>query len=213
MNVQAIVDKKKRILFRDISSRGAEHDSTAWKNTPLYKWCIDNWRTLAREGLYFIGDSAYSIMSFLITPFDNTYHQTGEDNFNFFHSSSRISVECTFGEVDLRWGILWRTLGFSLEHNTKIIDACMRLHNFIVDFREEHSDVGPDREIFDEDCRRFMAVNPDLDFDGVVGGDDEEKRDSDGNKLVGGRPTNLEVECRKYGKSLRAIKLGSRSTR
>ena len=45
-------------------------------------------------------------------------------------------MECAFGEIDLRWGILWRPLKFALELNCKVIDACMRLHNFIVDFRE-----------------------------------------------------------------------------
>ena len=33
LNVQCIVDKKKRILYRTIKSRGAEHDSTAFKNS------------------------------------------------------------------------------------------------------------------------------------------------------------------------------------
>jgi hypothetical protein len=42
INVQVIVEKNKRILFRDISSRGAENDSTAFKNTPLYHWCLRN---------------------------------------------------------------------------------------------------------------------------------------------------------------------------
>lgn len=32
LNVQCIVDKQKRVLFRTIKSRGAEHDSTAFKN-------------------------------------------------------------------------------------------------------------------------------------------------------------------------------------
>ena len=102
INVQVKVDKNKRVVFRDISSRGAEHDSTAWKNSPLYTWCIDNWEYLAEKGFYFIGDSAYSFMSFLVTPFENVLHQTEGDNFNFFHSSSRIIIECTFGEVGLR---------------------------------------------------------------------------------------------------------------
>jgi hypothetical protein len=35
INVQCIVDKKKRILHRTILSRGAEHDSTAFKNSKL----------------------------------------------------------------------------------------------------------------------------------------------------------------------------------
>lgn len=106
INVQAIVDKKKRILYRQILSRGAEHDSTAFKNGALYQCLMNNWRFLALKGLYFIGDSAYALKSFLLTPFDNVLHGTSEDNFNFFHSSSRISVECAFGEIDLRWGIL-----------------------------------------------------------------------------------------------------------
>lgn len=71
-----------------------------------------------------------------MTPYDNAMHGTAEDNFNFLHSSSRIVVECAFGEINLRWGILWRPLQFSLDLNCKVIDACMRIHNFIVDFRE-----------------------------------------------------------------------------
>ena len=133
LNVQAIVDKKKRILFQSIRSRGAEHDSTAFKNSSLHKWLMLNWRALARKGFHFIGDSAYSIKSFLITPYDNAMHGTAEDNFNFFHSSSRISVECCFGEINLCWGIFWRELNYSLKTNVMIIDACMRLHNFIAE--------------------------------------------------------------------------------
>ena len=50
INVQAIVDKKKRILFRSIlsSSRGAEHDSTAFKSTSLYSWLLWNSERMAR---------------------------------------------------------------------------------------------------------------------------------------------------------------------
>ena len=49
-----------------------------------------------------------------LPPFDNVLHGTNEDNYNFFHSSSRICVECTFGEIDLRWGILWRASSVQL---------------------------------------------------------------------------------------------------
>ena len=101
INVQVISSQKKKILFRDISIRGAEHDSTAFKNSPLYKWCIENWEYLAEKGFYFLGDSAYPIMSFIVTPYDNVLHKTPGDNFNFFHSSLRMPIECTFGEVDL----------------------------------------------------------------------------------------------------------------
>jgi hypothetical protein len=110
ISVQAIVDSKKRILFRSNESRGGEHDSLAFKHTELYTWLVQNWEHLARKQFYFIGDSAYSLKSFLLTPYDNTRHATPVDNYNFFHSSSRIVVECAFGEINLRWGILWSKL-------------------------------------------------------------------------------------------------------
>ena len=133
ISVQAIADKKKQVLFRSIESRGAEHDSSAFKHTSLYTWLIENWKTLNDKGYHFIGDSLYSLKSFLHTPYDNAVHGTAKDNYNYFHSLSRIVVECRFGEIDLRWGILWKpSLHFSLEHNCKDIDACICLHNFIV---------------------------------------------------------------------------------
>ena len=206
VNVQAIVDKKKRILFRSIMSRGAEHDSTAFKNSSLYTWLIGNWQTLARKGYYFIGDSAYSLKSFVLTPYDNAVHGTPEDDFNFFHSSCRISVECCFGEIDLRWGILWRELNYALDVNCKIIDACMRLHNFIVEHRNEDESTfaeSLDFEIFDDDCRRFYAVDPFHNYEGVYGGEQDCRRDADGSIAQGGRPTRMEASSTNVGKTWR----------
>ncbi len=53
------------------------------------------------KGLHFIGDSAYSLKSFILTPYDNAAYGNLEDNYNFFYSSLQIAVECCFGEVDL----------------------------------------------------------------------------------------------------------------
>ena len=205
VNVQAIVDKKKQILFRSIMSRGAEHDSTAFKKSSLYAWLLQHWQTLAGKGYYFIGDSAYSQKSFLLMPYDNAIHGTPEDNYNFFHSSSRIAVECCFGEVDLRWGILWRELNYSLEVNCKIIDACMRLHNFIVEHRNDELSFRQslDFEIFDDDCRRFYAVNPFLDNEGVYRGEEDVRRNEDGSILMGGRPNWAEAVSTDIGKDWR----------
>ena len=202
LNVQAIVDKKKRVLFRSIISRGAEHDSTAFKNSRLYQWLMHNWKSLMDKGYYFIGDSAYALKSFLLTPYDNAMHGTTEDNYNFFHSSSRISVECAFGEIDLRWGILWKELEYSLELNCTVIDVCMRLHNFIVEHRNSDRMDVLDREVFDDDCRRFFAINPSIN-EGVSGGEDCICLDEHGNVLRGGRPSNAEKDSSDWGKNWR----------
>jgi hypothetical protein len=165
-----------------------------------------HWPTLAQKGFYFIGDSAYSLKSFLLTPFDNAMHGTAEDNYNFFHSSSRIAVECCFGEIDLRWGIFWRELNYSLSTNIMIVDACMRLHNFIVDHREEDNELfstSIDRAVFDEECRRFYAVNPFIDNVGVDSGECDVRRDEHGNQIRGGRPSRSEQASSAHGKFFR----------
>ena len=56
-------------------------------------------------GYFVLVNSAYGIESLLIHPYDNTPPRTPEDDFNFYHSSARITVKCTFGEINLRWGI------------------------------------------------------------------------------------------------------------
>ena len=204
LNVQAIVDKKKRVLYRSILSRGAEHDSTAFKNSSLYGWLSVHWKRLCEKGYYFIGDSVYALRSFIHTPYDNALHDTPEDNYNFFHSSSRISVECAFGEIDLRWGIFWRPLQYSLRRNIQIIDACMRLHNFIVDHRPSGGAATLDyidRDVFDDECRRFFHANPA--DEGVYGGESDICLDAEGNRMRGGRPPRLEVQLAEMGKNWR----------
>ena len=157
---------------------------------------------LGRRGFYFVGDSAYSLKSFLLTPYDNVMHGSHEDNYNFFHSSSRITFECAFGEVDLRWGIFWKPLRFSLVQNFRVIDAAMRLHNFIVDFRENTKESTImeeiEREVFDDGVRRFLDVHPNVEDSGVHIGEEYERLDAEGSPLTGRRPFKAEVESKEF---------------
>ena len=89
-----------------------------------------------------------------------------------------------------------------------IIDACLHLHNFIVDWRLQSSPPSPEsfeRSVFDEDCGRFLAVHPECRFGGMFGGEDEERWDGNGNKLVGGRPANRELQSKAHGKQMRYL--------
>ena len=72
----------------------------------------------------------------MLPPYDQPPSKSSQDDFNFYHSSARITVECAFGEIDLRWGIFWKRLTCSLEQATCVIEGSMRLHNYIVDYRE-----------------------------------------------------------------------------
>jgi len=73
-------------------------------------------------------------------------------------------VECAFGEIDMRWGVFWRPLQFSLEHNVKVIDACLRL-NLVVEFRMRNDDENEalqkkDLEEFEQDATNIMYDDP-----------------------------------------------------
>ena len=143
LNVQAIVDKQKRVLWRFIGERGSSHDLPTFHESDLGEYLLSNLNWLKDKGFYIFGDSAYAMRVYLLTPYDNPAPGSPEDNFNYFLSSNRIYVECAFGEIDRRWGIFWRRLEGDLCHHKYVIDSAMRLHNFIVDNREklkkEHS--------------------------------------------------------------------------
>ena len=155
LNVQVIVDDKKRVLWLSYSHKGGSHDSSCFRSTRLYGHLQKIAAQLLEKGLFIIGDSAYCMESFLLPPFDNANPKTPEDDFNFFHSSARITVECAFGEIDMRWGIFWRRLNCSLENAAIIIEGAMRLHNFLVDYREKNklvNELEEDMDLFYQDA-------------------------------------------------------------
>ena len=87
----------------------------------------------------------------MLTPYLQPLPKSPEDAFNFYHSSARITVECAFGEIDLRWGIFWKRIMCSLENLAVIIVGAVCLHNYIVDYRDEkkmESDMHIDRNVF-----------------------------------------------------------------
>lgn len=201
INVQAIVNQDKRIIWRSIKCKGSEHDSTAFKKTALHQKLVEKFMFLLEKGYYIVGDSAYAIRSFLLTPFDNAAPGTPKDAFNYHHSTCRIWVECTFGEIDMRWGILWRALQFDLDKSILVIDAAMRLHNFLVENRntnENSSDIEEFR-VYEQETVAFIQDNP-FENVGVFNGHEEEQEH--GHDGVGRSARIIELSSRE-GKRLR----------
>ena len=80
------------------------------------------------ESFYLIGDNAFTCNRSMITP--------GRDSdFNYELSRLRINVECAFGELVRRWGILWRPLEMHFEERAAVIGCCCRLHNYCINRR------------------------------------------------------------------------------
>ena len=157
---------------------------------------MDKRNVLKQKGKYILGDSAYAIRSFLITPYENAKHGSENDTFNYHHSSCRISIECCFGELHQRWGILWGPLKFSLNKNIIIIDSVMRLHNYIIDYdiKNGTSNRKLDVQYFDNEAIQYMNSKPDEIF-GVLGNDE--------NSVFRGKHTRFMKQLTTEGKQLR----------
>ena len=59
MNVQVIVDMKKRVLWRFIGEKGSAHDSPVFNESKLGIFMFDYAASFLAKGLYLFGDSAY----------------------------------------------------------------------------------------------------------------------------------------------------------
>ena len=87
-----------------------------------------------------LGDSAYPLFAWLLTPYKDTGHLSESERFyNYIHSSTRMVVERAFGRLKCRWTILkddrCDTRGSSerttFAFSADVITACVVLHNYV----------------------------------------------------------------------------------
>jgi DDE superfamily endonuclease len=202
-------DKKKRFLWAYPSNKGATHDSAAFAGSKLYDLLKETSRELSERGLFIVGDTAYSLTPFMLTPYDQSEVEkdvTGAlDGFNYHLSSCRIYIECAFGELVMRWGILWRTLLFDLRKSEEVITTCMLLHNFIVECRDvDESTYFRDFHI-DMDGLQRKITKKTGEIPRPVVTDNNEPRGR-------GRPSMDELEMKRVGEEIRhrlTVKLAS----
>jgi hypothetical protein len=127
----AICDYHRRFTFVDISHASCTHDSTAWEATELGQRIVAG---DLPQPFFLNGDAAFTLSNSMIVP------STGDaslDDFDFYQSSNRMAIECAFGILVRRWGVLWRPLGVAFSRRAPLIVALMRMHNFCIDERLE----------------------------------------------------------------------------
>lgn len=161
-NVQAVVDSKKRFLFASPCHVGSANDARAWAETSLSKKVDGMEAELMSHRLWLAGDSAYPLRSFMMVPYPKSAatYQSPEDTFNYWHSNSRIRVECAFGEFIMRWGLFWSKLRFPLPKIGPIVISAMKVHNFLIDEREGENQTD-DREYWTEMYPSFNEMTHD----------------------------------------------------
>ncbi len=102
LNCQAVCDIRGRFLDISITCGGASSDVVAFESSYL-KRPLDF--GLLALNLVLFGDNACINSRYMATLYPNTSGGPKE-NYNFFHSQLRIRIECAFGVLVQRWGIL-----------------------------------------------------------------------------------------------------------
>jgi hypothetical protein len=140
LNMMGTVDHVGRFIDVEIRHPGATSDYLCFETSTL-KRKLDTPNFLAPD-LVLFGDNAYVDSDCMVSPFKNPKVELGEDDFNFFHSQLRINVECAFGMLVHRWGILRRPLSakFGLQKTTALVMALCRLHNYCINHRMDPGD-------------------------------------------------------------------------
>ena len=111
LNCQAVSDCRGRILDISIKYGGASSDCLAFEASDLHTRLENGLMHQDGDNERFVlfGDNAYLNTTYMATPFTNVAgdpNRVAEDSYNFYHSQLRIRVECAFGMLVQRWGIL-----------------------------------------------------------------------------------------------------------
>lgn len=169
LNLQAVCDHKGRFIAFFILHPGSSSDLLSFIRSSLYK-------DLSTPGFLFPGlalfaDLAYVNNFFIVVPFKNV-GAGSMDDFNYFHSSVRIMIECAFGQLVFRWPILRRALSsrLTIKKQIALVFALAKLHNFAKDMRS----IGdPDDDFVTSDAPAASAMEElRLANDGAVTADD-----------------------------------------
>jgi DDE superfamily endonuclease len=135
LHMQAVCDANKRFLDVEINSPGATSDYLAFVRSKLRsKLETDGFLS---PGLALFGDNAYVNSWYMAVPFKGN-GAGSRGTYNFFHSRTRINIECAFGMLVHRWGILRTPIprNINIGKTTALVTCLCRLHNYCIDQNE-----------------------------------------------------------------------------
>ena len=141
LNCQAVCDVRGRILDMAIQYPGSTSDILAFEGMSLYDRLEDG---LLAPGLCLFGDNAYLNTPYMATPYSSVSGGS-KDSYNFYHSQVRIRIECTFGILTHRWGMLRSAIpmGVSLKKTVALVCALAKLHNFCIETEGDRDSPMP----------------------------------------------------------------------
>jgi len=104
ISLQIVADAHMRITNIHCGEPGSLHDARIFRRSELYHVANGDNGVLFPGDTFLLGDSAYPSLPWLVPPFrDNGYLTPQQRQFNFIHSSTRMSVEKAIGQLKGRF--------------------------------------------------------------------------------------------------------------
>lgn len=112
---------------------GSTHDAYIWSNS-MVEPALRNLFNSGNEGFFLIGDSGYPLRPWLLTVANDDETNSPEERFNNTFKKIRATIERCNGVLKMRFRCLskQRVLHYTPEKATKIINACVVLHNMCI---------------------------------------------------------------------------------
>ncbi|KAJ8917089.1 hypothetical protein NQ315_013008 [Exocentrus adspersus] len=166
LNVQLVCDENMQILHVNARFPGSSHDSYIWRNSNIEP-ILRNMYDRGIEGYFLLGDSGYPLRPWLLTPLAHPQNEE-EERYNETHRSARSTIERCNGLLKMRFRCLskHRVLHYTPRKASRIINACIVLHNMCIINNVELPQDGDDVQVINEDENDIFEdnnqVNPHL---------------------------------------------------
>ena len=132
MHLQVVINENLEIIHAHTGCPGSMHDAWVYRMSGLEDILKDP-QTAPPQDFHLLGDAAYPLKPFLITPFrDDGYLNGAQRKYNKHHSTVRSSVERGIGLLKGKWRKLVFLNMCDLDSMPFIIHTCCVLHNFVI---------------------------------------------------------------------------------